>query len=176
MTTVDTPAETGHANVTTVQLRATAQLSDAEKAAYRALMRVVLALPRAVSADLVAAGGLGLTEHLVLQNLLDAQDRQLRVTELAFACGVSVSGITRIVHRLDRAGLTTRARSTLDGRGAVAALTPAGAARLEQARRAHAASIRRHVFDRLAGCDLAAFTTWLESIAGAESPRTVRKI
>ena len=99
----------------------TAQLSEAEKAACRALMRVVFALPREVSADLVDAGGLGLTEHLVLQNLL-------------------------------------------------------GAARLEQAHPAHAASIRRRVFDRLADCDPAAFTTWLESIAGQESPRSVRKI
>lgn len=143
----------------------TAQLSHAEEAAYRALMRVVFALPREVSADLVDAGGLGLTEHLVLQNLLDAPDHRLRVTELAVACGVSVSGITRIVHRLDRAGLTRRTRSPLDGRSAVATLTAAGAARLEQAHAAHAASIRRHVFDRLADCDLAALTTWLESIA-----------
>jgi DNA-binding MarR family transcriptional regulator len=101
----------------------------------------------------------------VLQNLSDAPGRQMRVTELATACGVSGSGITRILNRLNQAGLTTRVPSQLDGRGAVAVLTPAGAARLEQAQAAHVASIRQHILDPLGDLDLAAFTSGMECVA-----------
>ena len=141
------------------------QLSDAEKAAYTALMRVVLAVPRVVSAEIAAESGIGLSEHLALQVLSDAGGRGMRMTELAVACGVSVSGITRILSRLNQAGLTMRAQSKVDGRGVVAVLTPAGAARLEQAQAAHAASIRRHIFDHLGDLDLATFTCGMQDVA-----------
>jgi DNA-binding MarR family transcriptional regulator len=142
-----------------------AQLSDMEKAAYTALMRVVFAVPRVVSADIALEGGIGLSDHLALQNLADAPGRRMRMTELAVACGVSGSGITRILERLDQAGLTTRVRSRLDARGSVAVLTPAGAARLEQSQAAHVASIRRHILDHLSGLDLAAFACGMEGVA-----------
>jgi DNA-binding MarR family transcriptional regulator len=142
-----------------------AQLSDEEKAAYTALMRVVFAVPRVVTADIAPASGIGLSDHLVLQHLSDAPGHRMRMTELATACGVSGSGITRILNRLNQAGLTTRARSQADARGTVAMLTPAGAARLEQAHAAHLASIRRHIFDSLGDLDLAAFTSGLEGVA-----------
>jgi DNA-binding MarR family transcriptional regulator len=141
------------------------QLSDEEKAAYTALMRVIFAVPRVVTAAIAAEAGIGLTDHLVLQNLSDAPGRRMRVTALATACGVSGSGITRILNRLNQAGLTTRVRSQTDGRGAVAVLTPAGAARLEQAQAAHVASIRRHILDLLGDLDLAAFTSGMERVA-----------
>lgn len=142
-----------------------AHLSDEEKAAYTALMRVVFAVPRVVTAAIAPEAGIGLSDHLVLQNLSDAPGRQMRVTELATACGVSGSGITRILSRLNQAGLTTRVPSQIDGRGAVAVLAPAGAARLEQAQAAHVASIRQHILDRLGDLDLAAFTSGMECVA-----------
>jgi len=141
------------------------QLTDEEKAAYSALMRVVFAVPRVVTGDIADAGGIGLSDHLVLQNLSDAPGRRMRMTDLAAACGVSGSGISRILNRLSRAGLTTRVLSERDAREAVAALTPTGAARLEQVQAAHVASIRRHIFDRLGGLDLAAFTYGLQRVA-----------
>jgi hypothetical protein len=79
-----------------------AQLSDEEKAAYTALMRVVFAVPRVVTAAIAPEAGIGLSDHLVLQNLSDAPGRRMRVTELATACGVSGSGITRILNRLTK--------------------------------------------------------------------------
>jgi DNA-binding MarR family transcriptional regulator len=142
-----------------------AQLSDKEKAAYTALMRVVFAVPRVVTADIAPDGGIGLSDHLALQNLSDAPGRRMRMTELATACGVSGSGITRILDRLDQAGLTTRVRSRPDARGSVAVLTPVGETRLEQAQAAHVASIRRHIFDHLGDLDLAAFTCGMEGVA-----------
>lgn len=142
-----------------------AQLSGEEKAAYRALMRVVLAAPRVITAEIADDCGFGLSDHLALEQLSDAPDGQLRMMELAEACGVSLSGITRIMSRLDDAGLTTRVRCRGDARGALAVLTPAGRAKLERVRPVHQASIRWHIFDQLGDVDLAAFASGLEGIA-----------
>lgn len=146
-------------------LDAQTQLSDEEKAAYSALMRVVFAVPRVVTAELVAEGGLQLSDHLVLQKLAAAPDCHMRMAELAAACGVSGSGISRIIRRLVRAGLTTRMPTPSDMRGAAAVLTPAGRARLKQMNTAHLAVIRRHVFEHIDDLDLTVFASGLGRIA-----------
>jgi DNA-binding MarR family transcriptional regulator len=144
---------------------AQAHLSDEEKAVYSALMRVVFALPRVVTAELVAGGGLALGDHLVLQKLAAAPDRQMRMMDLAAACGVSGSGISRIMRRLIGAGLATRMRTPTDMRGAAAVLTAAGAARVAQMHAAHLESIQRHVFEHIGDLDLAALAFGLERVA-----------
>ena len=141
------------------------QLSEEEKAAYRALVRVVLAAPRAVNADLPPECRLGLSDYVAIETLSEAPGRQLRMAELATACGVSISGITRIVTRLDGEGLTRRVLSPSDGRGTVAVLTAAGQASLERAYPAHLASIRRHFLDHLDQADLARFASSMKRIA-----------
>jgi len=81
-----------------------AQLSDEEKAAYTALMRVVFAVPRVVTADIAPASGIGLSDHLVLQHL-----------ELAVAAGADAG------HRVARPGADHEAggdRRGARGRGA----------------------------------------------------------
>jgi len=142
-----------------------AHLSDEEKAVYCALMRVVFALPRVVTAELIAEGGLPLSDHLVLQKLAAAPDRQMRMMDLAAACGVSGSGVSRIMRRLVGAGLATRIRTPSDMRGAAPALTPAGAARVAQMHAAHLESIQRHVFEHIGDLDLAALAFGLERVA-----------
>jgi DNA-binding MarR family transcriptional regulator len=140
-------------------------LSDEEKAAYRALVRVILAAPRAVAADIAAECGLGLSDYTAIETLSEAPGREMRMTELALACGVSVSGITRIVNRLEGQGLTLRADSPGDARGTVAVLTEAGHSSLERARQAHLASVRRHILDHLGDLDLARFALSMERAA-----------
>ncbi|MGH3207028.1 MAG: MarR family winged helix-turn-helix transcriptional regulator [Trebonia sp.] len=153
-----------------------AQLSEEEKAAYRALVRVVLAAPRAVTADITPECRLGLSDYMAIETLSEAPGRRLRMTELAIACGVSVSGITRIVNRLDGEGLTRRVLSPGDARGSVAVLTEAGQASLEQAYPVHLASVRRHFLDHLDEVDLARFASSMQRIAdslltGNSAPR-----
>jgi DNA-binding MarR family transcriptional regulator len=141
------------------------RISDREKAAYQALARVVFAVPRAVTADVASMHDLGLSDLVALDYLSSAPRRQLRMTELAVACGASLSGISRIVDRLDRGGLTRRLRSPEDGRGTVAELTRAGQASLEQVYPQYLASIRRHILDHLSEVQLAGFTSSMERIA-----------
>jgi len=152
-----------------------APLTPEEEAAWRALGRAVLVIPRVLDADLLASQGLSMTEYSVLMNLSEAPDRSLRMSELANYVSISVSGLTRVVERLSRQGLVERVRSESDRRGQVAVLTPAGLERLERAWPTHLASVRNHVMDHLRGLDLAAVAVAFSGIACAEMGPPVRR-
>lgn len=129
-------------------------LSGDEEAVARAIGRVIIVLPRVIDADLTREQGLTLNEYGTLLNLSEAPDRRLRMSELAAACDVSLSGMTRIVSRLEDDGLVIRVQCAEDARGSNAVLTAAGLRRLERAYPTHLASIRRHVLDHLTELDL----------------------
>ncbi|GHJ42367.1 MarR family winged helix-turn-helix transcriptional regulator [Streptomyces sp. TS71-3] len=145
-----------------------APLTQQEEAAWRALARAVLVIPKIMDADLLESQNLNMTEYSVLMNLSEAPERSLRMSELANYVSISVSGLSRVIERLSHQGLVERVRAASDGRGQVAVLTPAGLTRLERAWPAHLASVRRHVMDHLAGLDLTAFAEAINNIAYAE--------
>lgn len=153
-----------------------APLTPEEEAAWRALGRAVLVIPRLLDADLLESQGLNVTEYSVLMNLSEAPDRSLRMSELANYVSITVSGLTRVIERLARQGLVERVRAESDGRGQVAVLTDAGLARLKHAWPTHLASVRRHVMDHLSGIDLVAFADAVSSIAYAEIGPPVRRM
>ena len=124
-------------------------LSAAEEEFWRALMRIVLSLPRRLDSDLVRAAGITANEYTVLMCLSEAQGRELRMADLANAAALSASRMTRLVDDLQRRGLVTKRGSAEDGRGNVAKLTPAGFAKLKTAWPAHLASVRDRVFDHV---------------------------
>ena len=124
-------------------------LSPDEEVLWRAMMRILATLPRALDYDLLHSAGLALHEYAVLLNLSEAEDREMRMTELAAAVGLSPSRITRLVDDLKVRGLVTKLRSASDGRGNVARLTDKGFSRLEAAYPDHLASVRSRVLDHL---------------------------
>jgi DNA-binding MarR family transcriptional regulator len=124
-------------------------LSADEEVLWRAMMRVIVTLPRALDYDLLHSAGLALHEYAVLLNLSEAEDHELRMTELAAAVALSPSRITRLVDDLKVRGLVTKFRSATDGRGNVARLTDKGLSRLEAAYPDHLASVRSRVLDHL---------------------------
>jgi DNA-binding MarR family transcriptional regulator len=140
-------------------------LTAEEEAVLRALGRVLIVLRRVADADLMREQQLPVSEYTALMHLSEAPDRRMRMSELAAACDLSLSGITRLVNRLEVQALVERVRCHEDARGWHAALTDAGLARLERAWPTHLASMRRHVFDHLHGIDLAQLARALESIA-----------
>jgi len=99
----------------------------------------------------------------------------MRMSELANAVMISVSGLTRVVERLTRQGLAERVKAGTDGRGQLAVLTPDGLARLQQAYPTLLAGVREHVMDHLADLDLAAFTQAMSGIAAPEMGPPVRR-
>ncbi|WP_235833622.1 MarR family winged helix-turn-helix transcriptional regulator [Aeromicrobium chenweiae] len=150
-------------------------LSAEQEAAWRALARAVVVIPRVLDADLIQARGINVTEYTVLMNLSEAPDGCLRMSELANDVAISVSGLTRAVGRLEREGRVERARSSADGRGQVASITPAGMECLREAWPVHLASVRRHVMDHLEGIDLAAFAAAMTAVAWPEDETPVRR-
>lgn len=134
----------------------------------RALSRVLLALPRVVDADMVREAGLSLSEYTPLMHLSEAPSKLMRMSELAAACNLSLSGMTRVVIRLEKQGWVQRAKCTQDGRGWNAVMTDAGLARLERAWPTHLASVRRHLVDHFDGQDLTRLTATLRHVATSD--------
>jgi DNA-binding MarR family transcriptional regulator len=140
-------------------------MSTDEEALVRELGRVMLVLPRAVDADMMREQRLPLSEYTALMHLSEAPHRLMRMSELAAVCNLSLSGMTRVVTRLEKLGLTERVRCDQDARGWNAVLTEAGLARLQQAWPAHLASVRRHVLDHVEDTDLKKLVRVLRRIA-----------
>jgi DNA-binding MarR family transcriptional regulator len=140
-------------------------LSMDEEALVRELSRVMIVLPRAIDADMMREQQLPLSEYTALMHLSEAPHRLMRMSELAAVCNLSLSGMTRIVTRLEKQELIERARCDEDARGWNAVLTDAGLARLEQAWPAHLASVRRHVLDHVEGADLTQLIRALQHVA-----------
>lgn len=143
-------------------------LSELEEAAWRALARAVLVVPRVLDADLTRSHGINRTEYTVLMNLSEAPEGSLRMSDLANYVAISVSGLTRAIMRLEREGRVERTRSSEDGRGQVATITPAGLDCLRGAWPVHLESVRRHVMDHLQVLDLAVFAEAMSAIAWPE--------
>lgn len=122
------------------------------------------ALPRAIDADMIREQQLPLIEWTALMRLSEAPQQQMRMGELAAACELSLSGMTRVVTRLAGQGMIERVRCDNDARGWSAVLTDAGLARLERAWPSNLASVRRHFLDHLEGVDLAQLTRALHHV------------
>jgi DNA-binding MarR family transcriptional regulator len=133
-------------------------------AVWRALLRAYATITATLDAELVAATGLPLDWYDVLLQLGDHGGR-LRMQELANALVISPSNCTRLVDRLEVAGLVAREVDAADRRVRWAVLTSEGRRRQRRAAPAHLAGIARHVGARLTAPQAAAAATALERLA-----------
>jgi DNA-binding MarR family transcriptional regulator len=138
-------------------------LTPAEEQLWRALIRIVITLPRQLEVDIVRATGLTSTEYITLMSLSEAPNRELRMADLASATGLSASRVTRVVDDLQSRRLVVKSRSVSDGRGNVATLTREGFAKLKAAYPEHLASVRRRVLDHI---DSEAVTKVTQALTG----------
>ena len=72
-----------------------------------------------------------------------------RIAEGA-AVTLSLSRVSRLVDGMQAQGLVTKERDTVDTRGSIARLTPAGLDQLRAAYPVHLASVRQRVIDHVA--------------------------
>ncbi|HET6481346.1 MAG TPA: MarR family winged helix-turn-helix transcriptional regulator [Actinoplanes sp.] len=141
-------------------------LTAQEEAVVRALGRMLVVLPRVMNADLEKDRRMSLSEYSVLRHLSESPDDRMRMSELAQACDMSLSGMTRLATKLESLGYLNRVKCDEDARGWNAVLTDAGLARLRDAWPSHLASVRHHIFDHLGDLDLDRLATALNQIAG----------
>ncbi|MGA5301628.1 MarR family winged helix-turn-helix transcriptional regulator [Nucisporomicrobium flavum] len=143
-------------------------LSSEEEAVMRALGRLMLVLPRLLDADLEREQRMSLSEYQVLRHLSESRRGIMRMSELAAACDMSLSGMTRLAGKLESQGHLKRIPCESDGRGSNAVLTDAGLNRLREAWPDHLASVRRHIFDHLGDLDLPTVARALTAMTGHE--------
>jgi DNA-binding MarR family transcriptional regulator len=141
-------------------------LSADEEAVMRALGRLMLVLPRSLNHDLERGQRMALSEYSVLRHLSESKGGLMRMSELAQACDMSLSGMTRLAAKLEASGYVKRTKCEDDARGWNAVLTPQGLARLEEAWPTHLVSVRRRIFDHLGDLDLPSLAKALDAIAG----------
>jgi DNA-binding MarR family transcriptional regulator len=113
-------------------------------AAWRAFLNAHAAVIDRIEREMDAAGVLPLGSYDVLVPLSEAPDRRLRLHELASRVVLSRSTLTRVVDRLESAGLLRRERVATDRRGAYAVLTEKGQAALRTAWPIYERGIEEH--------------------------------
>jgi DNA-binding MarR family transcriptional regulator len=122
-----------------------------------------------------AAAGLSLAEHEVLIRIGFSPDGRLRMADLASLLLVSKSGVTRLVDRVEQAGLVKREFSPNDRRVTFASITDAGRAALDRANPAFARALdqafSQHMNDSDVACLRAALRKVLEGNGEWEESR-----
>lgn len=99
--------------------------------------------------------GMPFEHYRILLMLAQTKDEALRPSELADALPITQSGVTRLIDRLERAGLVERRACTTDGRGTLVALTPHGTDTFRRAGRVHLRGIDQHIGATLTERELA---------------------
>jgi DNA-binding MarR family transcriptional regulator len=145
-------------------------IDGAEFAAWIGFLRFHTTLVRQLDAELQAAHGLPLTAFEVLNWLAYAPQRRMRMSVLAGSVLLSLSGITRLVERLEREGLVVREPCPDDRRGFFATLTEAGLARLRDARVTHAAGVRQRFLDYLSDTQIVTLGALWRQLEAAPRP------
>jgi DNA-binding MarR family transcriptional regulator len=108
----------------------------------------------------------------VLWALERARDRRLRMRELADMTVISRSNLTRLVDRLEPAGLVERERAEEDRRGAFAVVTAEGRAMRRKMWPVYSAAIKELFEDQVAEREAAQMGDALRRILDAVHDRT----
>ncbi len=125
------------------------ELTLAQACAWCGLVATYSDVARQLDATLRASHQIGLSAYETLLRLGQAPNCCLRMSELAAVAPLTLSGVSRMIDRLERAGLARREASPEDGRVACAMLTSEGQVRLRDAHQTYLSAVRRLFLDRL---------------------------
>ncbi len=141
------------------------QVPATQLRAWRAFLEAHARAIEVLSKELRGETELPLSWYDVLVQLSEAPDDQLRMQELAEAVLLSKSGLTRLIDRMERAGLVARVACSDDRRGTFAQLTSAGRERLRAAAPVHLRGVREHFGDRFDDAEAAQLEQLLRRVA-----------
>jgi DNA-binding MarR family transcriptional regulator len=136
--------------------------------AWRLYFESALAVMDVLESELERDVGIPLRWYDTLVQLEETDG--LRMTELAERILYSKSGFTRIVDRMEEAGLIRRVRPENDRRSIVIVLTDEGREMMEKARRYHRHSIEQHFSRHLADTDVKALIRALDKVSAHARP------
>jgi DNA-binding MarR family transcriptional regulator len=118
-------------------------------AAWRAFLEAHAAVLEVLKTELQREHGLPLPWYDVLLHLSEAPGHRLRMQQLAARLVITQGGVTRLVDRMQAAGLVRRASCESDGRGAYAVLAAEGHAVLREAAPVHLRGVEAHFLAHL---------------------------
>jgi DNA-binding MarR family transcriptional regulator len=144
-------------------------LTPDEQAAWRQLVALLFRLPSALDAQLQRDAGISNFEYMVLSGLSEADNRTLRMSDLAAMASGSLSRLSHVVSRLEKRGWVRREPCPGDGRYVNAVLTDEGMAKVVETAPGHVEAVRRLVVEALSPQQLAAMGCASASILGAIS-------
>jgi DNA-binding MarR family transcriptional regulator len=124
-------------------------LSAEEQEAWRALLAVIRHITTSTNKQLGDEAGLPHGYYQILAMLSEAENRTLRMSQLADLTMTSPSRMSHAVKALEARGWIERSSIDSDRRGHVARLTDEGFATLVALAPGHVAEVRRTMFDRL---------------------------
>jgi len=144
------------------------RLSPEELRAWRAFLRshatVSRSLERALEdSDLTLAG------YGVLVVLSEAPEQQLRLHQIAERIGLTKSGLSRLIDRLEARGFVERRACELDKRGQYAVVTAAGRRAFRRAAPGHLGAIATRFADHVSPPELVMLSRVLERVALANT-------
>jgi DNA-binding MarR family transcriptional regulator len=137
--------------------------------AWRLFFESALALLDVLDAELERAVGITQRWYDVLVHL-EESPHGIPMNELAERILYSKSGFTRVVDRMEEAGLVRRVRPANDRRTNLIVLTDTGTETLERARRHHRDGIERHFSRHLTNAEVKALSHALEKISTHARP------
>ncbi len=145
------------------------RLSPERLRAWRLYFESALALADVLDAELERDAGIPLRWYDALVHLEESTDG-LRMNELAERILYSKSGFTRVVDRMEEAGLVRRVRPESDRRSILVVLTDQGRAMIDQARHHHRHAIEQHFSCHLTDADIKALTRALDKLSAHARP------
>jgi DNA-binding MarR family transcriptional regulator len=143
--------------------RSPSSLSPEALRSWRVFFECALALPDILDAELQAAGGVSFRWYDVLVQLEEA-GQGVPMNEIASRILASKSGLTRVIDRMEDAGLVRRERPADDRRVVLVSVTPEGLEALARSRLVHRDGIRRHFTEHLTEQELARLQRMLQKV------------
>jgi DNA-binding MarR family transcriptional regulator len=137
--------------------------------AWRLYFESALALLDVLDTELEREAGIPLRWYDVLVQLEESPEG-IPMNALAERILYSKSGFTRVVDRMEEAGLVRRVRPQHDRRSILVVLTKEGSDTMENARRYHRDGIERHFSQHLSEHEIKTLTRALEKISTHARP------
>ena len=142
----------------------TTWLSEDEQRAWRIHLDVSRLLMYQLERDLQPFG-LTNNDYEILVNLSEADDRRMRMSDLAKSTLQSKSRLSHQITRMESAGMVRRENCESDRRGLYAVLTDLGWETMRKVAPRHVASVRAHFIDLIPPESLIAYREALSPVA-----------
>ena len=138
-------------------------LTPAEESAWRKYIVASRRLLEALDDDL-SANGLSHSDYEILVHLSDAEDRKLRMADLADKTILSRSRLSHRIKYMEGKGWVERQKCASDRRGTWAVMTTKGWNAIVKAAPDHVESVRKRFIDKISKADQANIANIFEKI------------